>query len=604
MRHPTWHFVLHISMAAGTAGALLLATSAVPAAGPAPTTATVAVQEPAGLYQAPALRGPAPDLDLLWIARTPRVDWTQAQASLLSGDPVTFSATVRNAGSRTAPSFDYVWLLDGETVEVGRHPALAPGMTTEIAWPSSWDESPHVLELRLDTASAIDETLERNNSLGVRTDALSLGVWVEQSFFEVAGIGAAASGWGGASFEDWLQRQVSLWNQMLADARHPLTPEGILDRVRLDRVVVVPDGALACQVERPVVDTEQDLVWGFPAALVGLGDVPCDLPPTYAQDQTLWNRDGTLLHELSHARYLADTYGLNVRAVELALAGEIDASADTLPVHLLPGLPALSPPVELVIGGEIVRCTDIDGGAFTSCARGQLGTLARDHASGTPIYGGGVLITDGAGNALAGTAALPARTDHFHLGPDFATDLMNYGEGYGEHSAWAWNQIAGQRPTCGNYNAPCNLGAYLSELPERTELVLRWADGRPAANAEVALYRPTPRFGWYGRRFGEQPDLLLQSDAEGRVRLDSQPFGPLGIQHAEDFSNAVLALRIEDGNRMAVTFVDAAAFNLARARDGRQSAKIELEIVDWATRATLAAPQQRALPANDVANER
>ena len=609
MRRPTLYFLVHVSAAAGLTGALLMAAAGPPVAVRAPITAAragmPATQSPADVAapEAPAadavaLRGPAPDLDVLWIARTPRTSWVDDPAAPRAGDVVTFVATVRNAGTRPAPPYEALWTLDGRAVDVTRQPALAPGASVELAWAWRWEREAREIGLRLLPSPDSRDRNPGNDARVIRSDALSLGVWVEASFHQAARFGAARSGWGGASFEDWLQRQVARWNGMLAEAKHPLTPEGITDRIRLDRVVIVPDGALDCRVENPQADYEQDLVWGFPAALVGAGDLPCDLPPTYAQDDTLWDRDLRLLHELSHARYLADTYGLNVRAIELALAGAVDAEADVLPVHLLPGLPALSPPVELVLGGEIVRCADIDGSAFRGCERGVRDTRARPHASGTALYGGGVLLTDGEGNALAGSAALPARSDHFHLGPDFGADLMNYGEGYGEHSAWAWNHIAGQRPVCGNYNAPCNLGAYLSELPERSELTLRWADGRPAAHAAVTLYRPTPRPGWYGRQFGDRPDAQLRTDAEGRLRLGSQPFGDQGIVHDEGHSNAVLALRVRDGERLAVTFVDVAAFNLARARQGRQSASIALEIADWAERPTLAAPQRRALPAD------
>ena len=46
------------------------------------------------------------------------------------------------------------------------------------------------------------------------------------------------------SFEDWAQRHISRFNEMAALAIYPGTPSGVLDRYRLDELVVVPDGAL------------------------------------------------------------------------------------------------------------------------------------------------------------------------------------------------------------------------------------------------------------------------------------------------------------------------------------------------------------------------
>jgi len=68
---------------------------------------------------------------------------------------------------------------------------------------------------------------------------------------------------------------------MLANAIYPETPKGVRDRVRLDKITVVPDGALPLVpltgIDQPGAgssthpnrnDRRVDMQWGFPAELL------------------------------------------------------------------------------------------------------------------------------------------------------------------------------------------------------------------------------------------------------------------------------------------------------------------------------------------------
>ena len=61
----------------------------------------------------------------------------------------------------------------------------------------------------------------------------------QYSYTQRLGIADEANSW-----EDWAQRQVDKWNEMLETAIFPSTPQGCFDRVRLDRVVIVNDDTL------------------------------------------------------------------------------------------------------------------------------------------------------------------------------------------------------------------------------------------------------------------------------------------------------------------------------------------------------------------------
>jgi hypothetical protein len=110
---------------------------------------------------------------------------------------------------------------------------------------------------------------------------------------------------------------------MMAAARYPmLSPEGLTDRMRLDRLVVVPTLALPLNGGLPsnnpdVTDKTVDLAWGFSSeadssiseywALRPHQGSPLKNPPAFLADLAL-------IHELHHARYHIDSYGFDVQA--------------------------------------------------------------------------------------------------------------------------------------------------------------------------------------------------------------------------------------------------------------------------------------------------
>jgi hypothetical protein len=117
---------------------------------------------------------------------------------------------------------------------------------------------------------------------------------------------------GANSFEDWGQRMIDRWNELMAKAQFPWAPNGFLDRVALDQIVVVPDGALplagGLSGNNPDSrDKTVDLQWGYP------------WDPKSVEDGEFymfrWNGpfyiDFGSIHEMNHARYHIDLYALD-----------------------------------------------------------------------------------------------------------------------------------------------------------------------------------------------------------------------------------------------------------------------------------------------------
>jgi len=271
-----------------------------------------------------ALPAVAEDLTVGWIGREPAIPyvWGSTNPAVegwpAAGSTVTWRAHVR--GWVSAPrTVGYRWTVDGVPVASGTV-TVADGTTT-VDLPRPWSFARHRIEFEIDTANTFAEESEQNNGLEVFSDGLAVGFWVEQSFYDFFRANQAKLGVGSTSFEDWAQRTVAFFNDMSALAVYPETPDGVLDRWRLQKIVVVPDGALplnglpddaspgATGATHPDKDDQTvDLQWGYRTATLNTYRNTRDVTPLnnfyvgYAS-----------LHELGHARYLVDIYAWNVR---------------------------------------------------------------------------------------------------------------------------------------------------------------------------------------------------------------------------------------------------------------------------------------------------
>ena len=186
-----------------------------------------------------------PDWTVTYIERQPRLHYGEEAPALKIGQTVYWFAHVRNYGTSNSEAVAVEWRLDGKVIRAGNIPKLERFAQTEIILGLPWDAAPHDLELVVDPQSEVPEVSETNNRLSVRTDALSVGFWVEDSTLRYFHRHQKELGTGSNSFEDWAQRQVQFWNRWMEgsawlwkDRRKAST------RYRLDRIIVVGDGML------------------------------------------------------------------------------------------------------------------------------------------------------------------------------------------------------------------------------------------------------------------------------------------------------------------------------------------------------------------------
>lgn len=299
------------TVSAGLVTAMAPGTATITAqySGKSATTAVTVINDPN-----------SPDLSVRFIKRFPEINYVWAstnpkvQGWPTKGQVCTWRAFVRNWSPNAANNIAYRWKLNGAIVKTGTM-NMAANADGTADFDLAWDFKRDTLTFEVDVNNAISEVSEVNNNLKIYTDALSVGLYVERSLYDYFHQYQRNLNIGSNSWDDWAQRQIKIWNEMYQKAIYPETPNGVLDRVRIDNITIVEDAKLplagGLATNNPNYnDRTVDYQWGFPSNL---------LPPnsfytnhSSADSANPFFYEGSLIHELGHARYLVDGYGFNV----------------------------------------------------------------------------------------------------------------------------------------------------------------------------------------------------------------------------------------------------------------------------------------------------
>ncbi|MBI2214536.1 MAG: hypothetical protein HYU52_12895 [Acidobacteria bacterium] len=471
-----------------------------------------------------ALSAGATDLTVGWISRLPEVDYVwNSEHPDIEGWPaedevVTWRGHLRCWTDEDLDDVRYVWKLDGTVIAKGEVD-LQQGQHAEVDISLPWSFQRRSLTLAVDVANAVAEESESNNELTVFTDALSVAYYVEQSLYDFFRANQYRLKIGSTSFENWAQRTIERYNDMAALAVYPETPDGVFDRWRLQKIVIVPDRALPLvplpnfgemggepnAATHPNKDDRSvDLQWGFTAELARSFS---DLETVSLANPFYSSR--ALLHELGHARYLTDVYGWNL---------------------------LIEPKTTI--------------------------SLVED------------------GNLVAGSRYLPVVDGYLYKTEELG--LMNAEYSYiDRYSAILLNRIAHRRAVRGNYNEPENIAEYLNDLPEKNEVTIYERSGAPVRNAVVQIFRSEGESDhWYALNFDASPDMNLTTDANGVVELGRCPFSADGkVVHTWRHSNVLTIVRVkpEEGDAL-YGVLESRVFNLAYWRGETDVARHELVV--------------------------
>ncbi|MFH1148207.1 MAG: carboxypeptidase-like regulatory domain-containing protein, partial [Pseudomonadota bacterium] len=229
------------------------------------------------------------------------------------GDPVTYTATIRNRGTNTwNGTLEHTWELDGVSID-HQSPVLTvePGVTAAFSVPVLWDGLSHSIAFSLDDADA----RLSNNRLAVNTKSVPFLTYVDLSYLEdfrevdTPRYPDAATG----DIIDWMNRHMTRFNSMFENA-------GCQKRVHYDLLEVLNDGD-----PDPAIDR---LPFGIFPFRFHAGE------PSYRRQSAYYRPaediDYGFLHEMGHQLGLIDLYQLGIPAESNQVSGTGYSGPDCL----------------------------------------------------------------------------------------------------------------------------------------------------------------------------------------------------------------------------------------------------------------------------------
>ncbi len=274
--------------------------------------------------------GGLPDLDVLYISRTPRYPRFQVeygpppgynphlkpgtehlQHYPRHGEPLTYTAVIRNSGGGEAGEFRVEWWVDSVLVQTESFPPLFPRQRvySSLLWPYDSTRG-QMIECKVIPLESYQEVSFENNRVQIRSNALSFHFYVEESLREL--FENTPNPLGSYSFEDWAQVQLAQMRCFFRQAVYPTTTSrGVTEFVYLDTVSYYPDGTLPDYGTHALPSELWDGQWGFTGDAEALN---------YFRNVVIGQNEGmdwALLHELGHQLGLIDLYNMDVQESEL-----------------------------------------------------------------------------------------------------------------------------------------------------------------------------------------------------------------------------------------------------------------------------------------------
>lgn len=453
-----------------------------------------------------------------WIARFPQIEYVTNSSNPTidgwpaNGEKVTWRGYIKNWDNYTKKDIEYSWFVDGELMESGNI-NLEPQAFTTVDFGWFWTMDRHKITLMVD---------DEQNRLTVFSDAISLALYVEETFYNYFHENQYRLGVGSNSFEGWAQRQIRFYNEMFRIAKYELTPDGVKDRIRIDQIHIVPDNTLDNTEEywATNIDKKVDLLWGFESSLLEYSIYSIH---TSKDLNNQFYYSGYLQHELGHCRYLVDIMGFNVYHDSLNCSIEIEENN------------------EPIVNTKYLQAKI----SYTS-------DLKRYLVHEPKVQG--LMDTD--------------------------WKYLDY------YSAVALNLIYHHRAIAGNYNEPENIGSFLYDIPKINQFTLFDMEGNLLANANIKIYQASPGIirdsnkTQYNRSFDNIPDFNSVTDEFGCVLIGENPFSNENIiyHNVNGLSNTVFIMRVEYENKVGYKVFDIIDFNMAYWKGNEEFANYNINI--------------------------
>jgi hypothetical protein len=311
-----------------------------------------------------------------------------------------------------------------------------------------------------------------------------------------------------------MQREIAHWNSILARAVHPTTPQGALDRIRLDAVHVHPDGTGGRHDE-----FSTDLRWYFGTEETDSRFLHRGMDRRYRDDQTI------ILHELLHGRGLTDLYAY---AVFHGDAGRTDSRVD------------IAENGRLVAGTKLMPSLNPASSVLTVYSLPANGLMGSHYRKGANL------------------------TEHSAFG-------LNLRAG---RRTPQWFDQWGNRISLGN---AVDRDSYLALIPERTDVRLLDQNGSGIADASVEVYLDHSRHT-YQNLYPAVPDRVFAADSVATFALPGDLLDGLPSLNDSPQKSLVVILGVKTPRARGYAFVPVYDLNLLYFRGQREHATMDLTV--------------------------
>ena len=221
----------------------------------------------------------------------------------LAGEPVTYIGYMYNGGT-SGGTCEFVWRTNGVEFSRGSLYVARDGFVSNaiaFPWPVGAETVAGAFDitLQLNPTNAVRELSLTNNVIVESTRALALSYFMAREYFDA--LAAKRNRWGTSNAVDWLRIQFEDMQNKFAQSVHPATPSGILEHVRIDRVVVAPNAQIDALLNNDPYANMNDGRWQT------TGTDPAGYANTFGTTV-----DYGLIHEVAHQLGLIDIYSYDV----------------------------------------------------------------------------------------------------------------------------------------------------------------------------------------------------------------------------------------------------------------------------------------------------
>lgn len=172
-----------------------------------------------------------------------------ASALPAAGAKVTFRVHVLNGGAVKSGAAECILTVGGAQISKTPVAALAPGESKVIEASWNW-KADQTVRAEIKPVEQFEEIAVWNNTREEPCDAVGVTVLVNSELYEkIRSIRNLVDTF---TIEDWIRYHLQVFNGLLAASVYPTSPQGVLERVRCDRIIVFEGG-----VEDYLVDAER-----------------------------------------------------------------------------------------------------------------------------------------------------------------------------------------------------------------------------------------------------------------------------------------------------------------------------------------------------------